>query len=241
MKDVIVQSKLLLEYGAINGMSLRLENKPAFNSMRRNGDRSGAEAGNRKEFFALLGFDESSVARCEQVHGDNIRVVELPANFPLTDGLVTRRRKLLLAVSVADCVPVLIFDRKLKVAAAVHSGWKGTAKNVVGKTVKLLVNELNSKPEDIITFIGPAAGVCCYEIGEEVARQFDREYVSGSGRPGKSKLDLKRIITSQLVGEGMPERNIEVSEDCTICDTNYHSYRREGKSSGRMLAAIAIE
>lgn len=211
------------------------------NSMQRNDMAGSAEAENRREFFACLGVDESSAARCRQVHGDNVCIVDSPTDCPDTDGLVTRSRNLFLAVSIADCVPVLIFDRRLKAAAAVHSGWKGTLKNIVGKTMKLLLDELNSNPEDVVAYIGPSAGVCCYEIGEDISKSFDKKYLSSARKPGRSRLDLKRAVASQLVEGGLPERNIEISGACTICDTNYHSYRRDGALSGRMLAAIAIE
>lgn len=241
MNTTYVSSELLLEAGAVNGISLRLEDRPAFNSMKRNGTVSGIEAENRKEFFTSLGFDDSSVARCEQVHGDNVCIVESPTTCSGTDGLITVSRGLVLAVSVADCVPVLIYDRRLKAAAAVHSGWRGTVKNVVGRAVKLLVNELNSKPEDVLAFIGPSAGACCYEVGEDVAMHFGEQYLLSTEKPGKWKLELKSAIASQLVREGVPPSNIEKSGSCTICDRKFHSFRRDGTSSGRMLAAIAVE
>jgi purine-nucleoside/S-methyl-5'-thioadenosine phosphorylase / adenosine deaminase len=235
-----IQSNLLLKSGAINAVSLRVESKPALFSMKRNGTAGAAEAENRKEFFASLGFDESSVVRGEQIHGDAVSRADSALNFAATDSLLTQRRNLLLTISVADCVPVLVFDGKIKAAAAVHSGWKGTAKNIVGKTANVLRHELNSNPEDIVAFIGPSAGACCYEVGEDVARHFSERHLKGSGKPGKFKLDLKRAIADQLIEAGIAERNIDVSERCSICDLNFHSFRRDGQSSGRMLAAIAI-
>lgn len=240
MTSTYIQSELLLKSGAINAVSLRVESKPALFSMKRNGAAGSAEGENRREFLASLGFDESSVVRGEQVHGDTISHADSALTFPDTDALLTRKENLLLAVSVADCVPVLIFDRRLKIAAAVHSGWKGTEKNIVGKTANVLRHELNSKPEDVVAFIGPSAGVCCYEVGEDVARHFSERYLKAAGKPGKFMLDLKRAIASQLIGAGVPERNIDVSEYCSICNLNFHSFRRDGVSSGRMLAAIAI-
>ncbi len=240
MTDTYIQSGLLLKSGAINAVSLRIQDKPGFFSMRRNGSPDGPEAKNREEFFASLGFDASLVARAEQVHGDRIACAGSPLSFPFTDSLLTQRTNLLLTISVADCVPVLIFDRKKKIAAAVHSGWKGTVKNIVGKTINLMRDELNSTPEDVVAYVGPSAGACCYEVGGEVARLFGTEFVKASVNPGKFKLDLKPAVASQLLESGVPEINIEVSERCTICDLGFHSFRRDGESSGRMLAAIAI-
>ena len=241
MKNNYVQSELLTRAGAINAVSMRVEDKSAMFSMKRNGTMDGPEAENRKEFFASLGFDASSVVRGEQVHGDNIEVANSALTFPETDGLLTRSRNLLLLISVADCVPVLLFDRRLKVAAAVHSGWKGTVKNIAGKAVELMSNELNSSPDDVVAFIGPSAGACCYEVGEDVAQYFSLDVLERTARPGKSRLDLKSAIASQLTEKGLPKGNIELSRYCSICNPNFHSFRRDGESSGRMLAAIAIK
>lgn len=241
MKTNYVQSGLLTRAGAINAVSLRVEDKPAMFSMKRNGSMDGPEAENRKEFFASLGFDESSVVRGNQVHGDNIEVANSALTFPDTDGLLTRSRNLLLLISVADCVPVLLFSRKMEIAAAVHSGWKGTVKNIAGKTIDLMSNELNSSPGDVVAFIGPSAGVCCYEVGEDVAQYFSPDVLEPTAKPGKSKLDLKSAIASQLIDKGIPKGNIEISQYCSICNPSFHSFRRDGESSGRMLAAIAIK
>jgi purine-nucleoside/S-methyl-5'-thioadenosine phosphorylase / adenosine deaminase len=241
LTDTFLQSELLLKYGAINGVSLRVETKPALFGMKRSGTDTGPEAENRKEFYGTLGFEESQVVRGQQVHGDNVAVVNSAATFPNTDSLLTQRRNLLLAISIADCVPVLIFDKNGKAVAAVHSGWKGTAKNVTGKTVNVFRDELNSNPEDLIAFVGPSAGSCCYEVGEDVARHFAESYRRSNGVQGKYNLDLKRAIESQLIEAGVLAGNIEVSDRCTICDLNFHSYRRDGEASGRMLAAVAIK
>ncbi|MCL4540261.1 MAG: peptidoglycan editing factor PgeF [Bacteroidetes bacterium] len=241
MNRTYIHSELLLESGAVNAVSLRVEDKPQLFSMKTNGVLDGGEAENRREFFASLGFDESSVVRCNQVHGDGIRIADSAVTFPATDALLTRSRNLLLAISVADCAPVLIFDRRQHIVAAVHSGWKGTSKNIAGKTAEFMQNELNSNPEDVVAFIGPSAGACCYEVGEEVAGHFRSEYKKAASKPGKFMLDLKQAIASQLVERKIPASNIEVSDRCTICDLNFHSFRRDGESSGRMLGVVAIK
>jgi hypothetical protein len=199
------------------------------------------EAGNRKEFLASIGFDPSSVARGEQVHGDNIIMIEHPGNYPATDALVTKRRNLPLAVSVADCVPILLVDTATHAVAAVHAGWRGTAKGIAGKTIQYMIKTVRSDPENIFAFIGPSAGVCCYEVGREVVENFSKEYYVDSQEDGKYKLNLKRANFTQLNEEGVPANNIEVSEACTICGENFHSYRRDGEASGRMLAVIGMK
>ncbi len=241
MKRTYIQSELLLESGAINAVSLRVEDKPQLFSMKANGVMDRGEAENRREFFASIGFDESSVVRGSQVHGDAIKVADSAVTFPGTDALLTRRRNLLLAISIADCVPVLIFDRRQRAVAAVHSGWKGTVKNIAGKTAEFMRNELNSNPEDVVAFVGPSAGACCYEVGDEVASHFGSEYKKAISKQGKFMLDLRKAIAAQLIEKKIPTNNIEVSNHCTICDLNFHSFRRDGESSGRMLGVVAFK
>ena len=236
-----IESQLLSESGAINAVSMRVEGKTLAFSMRRNGTNVGPESENRKEFFGSIGFDETAVVRGEQVHGDKIALADAPKLYPGTDALVTDKGGLLLGVSIADCVPVLIFDRRLKIAAAVHAGWRGTEKQIVAKTLEFIENNFGSKSEDVVAFVGPAAGPCCYEVGEEVAEKFPPETRIVTKKPGKEKLNLKLANVMQLVAKGVPSNNIETSNRCTICDRDFHSYRRDGNSSGRMLAVIAIK
>lgn len=230
---------MLSKTGAVNAVSLRVEGKPNYFSMRRTSNDAGSE--NRRMFFESLGFEPSSVVRGEQVHGDNVRFVESAGNYRATDALVTRTRNLPLAVSVADCVPVLIVDKAMQMIAAVHAGWRGTAKEIVAKTINYMVHENHSKEENIFAFIGPSAGVCCYQVGIDVAGNFSPEYCVQDRETGKYKLDLKGINLAQLRESGVPLENIEVSGACTICDDSFHSHRRDGAASGRMLAVIGLK
>lgn len=240
MKRTFIQSELLLDAGAVNAVSLRVEGKPHQFSMRLNGTATAVESENRREFFEALGFSENSVAAGAQVHGDNIELVESPGRRPSTDALMTRNTGLFLAISVADCVPILMFDKKIRSAAAVHAGWRGTVRSIVSKTATLMDEKCGSSPEDIVAFIGPCAGSCCYEVGQEVVDNFHGKFFAPGVTAGKYMLDLKSANADQLVRFGIPRDNIEISEYCTICNTDFHSYRREGESSGRMLAVIGI-
>lgn len=224
----------------MNAVSLKVDGRPHRFSMKLNGTTHAVEADNRREFFGALGFRESSVAAAAQVHGNKIEIVDGPGLSPETDALVTGKIGLLLAISVADCVPILMFDKKTKTAAAVHAGWRGTVKSIASTAVEFLEHEYGSKPEDMLAFVGPSAGVCCYEVGEEVAANFAEEFIEPGKTPGKYKLDLKAANAEQLTDRGIPRGNIEVSEYCTICNYDFHSFRRDGESSGRMLAVIGI-
>ena len=239
MTRTFISSEILLKAGVVNAVSLRVKDRPNYFSMRRTSEK--VEADNRREFLESIGFDSSSVVRGEQVHGDNVSFVEHSGNYPATDALVTNKRNLLLGISVADCVPVLIVDKASRTIAAVHAGWRGTAKGIAAKTIEYMMKTIHSDPKNIFAFVGPSAGVCCYEVGKEVAGNFSPEYYIKTHEDGKYMLDLKRINFTQLNEAGVPADNVEVSDVCSICDENFHSYRRDGAASGRMLAVIGLK
>lgn len=235
-----VSSELLASYGAVNAVSLRISDMPMLYSMRRTGRIGGPEESNRKKFFKDIGFEESAAARVGQIHSDHFVFVEKSGNYPNADALVTTRKGLPLAISIADCVLVLLFDRRNLMIAAVHAGWRGTSSSIAGKTLDFMIGSGGCRPEDLLAYIGPSAGQCCYEVGEEVAANFDSSFLKPGNAAGKSMLDLKSANAVQLTARGIPSGNIDVNQSCTICNLEFHSFRREGNASGRMIAAIGI-
>jgi YfiH family protein len=137
---------------------------------------------------------------------------------------------------VADCLPVLFYDPQKKITAAVHAGWRGIASGIVQKTLRRMNGEWHSLPSAVHAFIGPAAGECCYEIGAETANRFKKSILMERNR--RLYLNLKEGVRLQLLDEGVRPMNIEMRLECTICNTMFHSYRRDGKRSGRMMAII---
>ncbi len=91
--------------------------------------------------------------------------------------MVTARKNIALAVSIADCTPILIYDKKNKIIAGVHSGWRGTYKRILEKTIRKMLKEFNSDPQNIIAYLGPSICQKHYEVGDEVAKKFTREFV----------------------------------------------------------------
>lgn len=194
---------------------------------------------NRNIFFNRLGLNHNQVAFPLQCHSDNVISVTKAGNYVACDGLITDLPNLSLAVSAADCLPAFIFDPEKKVIAAIHAGWKGTASRIVEKGLQKMVNEFGCDATDCFAFLGPSAGVCCYEVGSDVAEQFDEHCVDS--RQGKLFLDLKKANRTQLVRLGVREDHIEVSSYCTICKPElFHSYRRDKERSGRMLGVICM-
>lgn len=194
---------------------------------------------NRRAVAEQLGFAPEQFIWQKQIHSDQIICVE-PGYVPgESDALVTDRPGFLLAASIADCVPVLLYGPSKRVVAAVHSGWRGTAQNIAGKTLSFMERELNVSPQDLRVWIGPSAGQCCYEVGEEVAQGFASRHSRSLGE-GKYLFDNRGAVLAQIVEAGVPSASVEVDVRCTICDDRFHSYRRDREASGRMVAMIGV-
>ncbi|MGC8596071.1 MAG: peptidoglycan editing factor PgeF [Candidatus Kryptoniota bacterium] len=233
-KPTFIKSELLSILGVPHGVSLRVPGKKSLFSMK------AEEVENRAEFFSALGFNERNVVRANQVHSSNVTVVHKSGTYRATDALITNHPDLLLTISIADCVPILIYDHSQKIVGAVHAGWRGTKERILMKALDVFIHEFNSKMKDVFLYIGPAASKCCYEVGEEVANYFDDRFLT-ENRNGRYMLDLKSVNSEEAMKIGVPAENIEVSEQCTICNLNFHSYRRDGENSGRMLAALGLK
>ena len=137
---------------------------------------------------------------------------------------------------VADCLPILLYDAQKKITAAVHAGWRGVASGIVRKTLQCMNEQWHTSPSSIYAFVGPSAGECCYEIGPETALHFKESILKERNR--RLYLNLKEGVLLQLLDEGIQRMNIEIRPECTICNTMFHSYRRDGNKSGRMMAVI---
>ncbi|MBE7018391.1 MAG: peptidoglycan editing factor PgeF [Ruminococcaceae bacterium] len=163
--------------------------------------------------------------------------------YPEADGLITKEKDLAILIFFADCVPILIGDKKQKICAAIHSGWKGTYKNIVGKAVEQLINNHNSKPEDLLCAIGPSIGPCHFEVSQDLYEEMTSLYGDDTGliTDNKYYLDLKKTVKKQLISHKVLEENIAVSTLCTVCEESLYSFRREGEASGRMAAFIALK
>ncbi len=194
---------------------------------------------NRELFFGRLhiGLDELAIPM--QCHSTNVVHVKTPGGIENCDGLVTQEFGLFLTVSVADCVPILLYDPVRKAVAVLHAGWRGTADGIVKSGLNTMRTLFESLPADIIACLGPAAGECCYEVDEEIAQRFSVQVVDRSG--SKPRVDLKKANRDQLVTLGVPKESIEIYTQCTIHESAlFHTYRRDGKTAGRMMGVIGI-
>lgn len=204
------------------------------------GDDKNVVDKNRKVFFESIGLPFNNVGYQRQIHSDIVQVIGCGGDNGASDALITHEKNLGLAIAVADCTPIFIYDIKNKGIAAVHSGWKGTEQKILLKTLDKLHNEFKSNPENMICYIGPSISEANYEVGNEVAELFDKSFSKQNGE--KYLLDVSGINYKTLLDFGIPKNQIQKSGLCTYeFESLLHSYRRDGNLSGRALGVIAIK
>lgn len=203
------------------------------------GDDPEAVEENRRRFFGSIGIPTEALVFQKQVHGDVVRHVTMPGVLESTDGSCTSTPGIFLCVTIADCVPVFLFDPRVPAVGVVHAGWRGTAGEIARKGVEVMVRELGAQPSGMQAYIGPSAGVCCYAVGDEVVSRLPASCVHMTG--GETKADLKAANRQHLLLAGLPAEGITIDPACTICGSAlYHSHRRDGKESGRMMGVIGL-
>jgi len=187
---------------------------------------------NREKFFKKAGINPDLVVRTNSVHNGAVRIVEASdkgITIARTDGFLTKEKDVLLSITVGDCLPIFFYDHKEKVIALVHCGWRELVKDILANTLKIFKEEFKSLPENILAGLGP--GICGphYEIGPEIYRQYQKRFpASFILEDGKIFWDLKKAGKGELVKLGLPEKNIELSRDCTYClPGKYFSFRRD--------------
>lgn len=172
-----------------------------------------------------------------QKHTDKVLILESSLEPRIADAVVMKDRNVLLGVQVADCVPVLIYEKGKGVSSAVHAGWRGTAEGILKKTIAAMTERFMCRAEDILVAIGPSIRGCCYQVDYEVVHRVGQ--ATGAGEYYRKKgekyyLDLSAANRLQALSMGVSEKNIWISPDCTFSNPDkYCSYRFAGGSTGR--------
>ena len=197
---------------------------------------------NRKALSDYLGVGRNLMKFQKQIHSDIIKIVgkDTPslALYPFeADGMITNEPGVILNITIADCCAILIYDPIMRVIAALHSGWRGTQQNIAGKCISMMLDKFGCQPENLLVYLYPSASGANYEVGKEF---FDIFLNSIIIRENKYYFDNKKEIESQLMQCGILKDNIETSQICTIQDLEFHSFRRDKDSSGRMAAFISM-
>jgi len=197
---------------------------------------------NRRRFCTALGFLPGGLAWSKQVHGADIRLVDSPGGSAGYDAFISRTPGVVLSVSVADCAPVLVFDRKNRAVAAIHAGWRGAAAGIVGNTLAAMAGHFGTLGRDCLAYVGTCIDECSFEVGQEVADAFGPDFKRYDPERGKFFVDLKKACAAQLQAFGIPVPQIEISPYSTILNNaDYFSHRKGNGATGRMLAVIGLK
>ena len=217
----------------------------------------GDEPENIRENFrrvaALMGAGPDDCAVTKQVHGAVVRLVDerdrhvCLSTVPYeADGIVTATRQLPLFCFTADCVPVLLYEKDGKAAAAVHCGWRSSVGDILGEALRQL-KTLGAQAQDLCAAIGPAIGRCCFETDDDVPEAItawlggDTAELFVRRADGKTLVDLRAANARRLMQLGVPAERIDVSEECTFCShEKYWSHRYTKGQRGGQCACIVL-
>ncbi|HDO25789.1 MAG TPA: peptidoglycan editing factor PgeF, partial [Nitrospirae bacterium] len=211
-----------------------------------------------KAFFSTSSFDHKpdNIAKTVNIskknvylplqkHTSYVHILDKDMTPVIADAVVTGIKGILIGVQVADCVPILLYDRQRNVIGAVHAGWKGTAAGILKKTISVMQREFNSSTWDILMAAGPSIRQCCYNVGADVGDAVDS--ATGKGdyyvkRDSLRFIDLSSANVKQALSAGIPGENVWQSEECTFCDPDrFHSYRYAKDKAGRQGGFIMLE
>ena len=185
-----------------------------------------------RNLFSELNFNKLELAIPIQKHTNNVIWADNGGVYRDCDGIATNlNNNIILSLSVADCVPVCMFDPNTENFALVHSGWRGTYKKISNNAVSLLLDN-KSKASDIIVYCGASISPNNYEVDNDVASLFSKKNLKSSGN--KFLLDIKSQIKDDLMLLGIEETKIFITKECTYNNKKLPSFRRDGERAGRI-------
>jgi hypothetical protein len=179
-----------------------------------------------------------------QKHTDRVVILEADMKPAVADAVITNRKDILVGVQAADCVPMVVFDRRNMVIGAVHAGWRGTAAQILKKTIRAMSENFHSSADDMFIAIGPSIRGCCYHVGADVHKAICASAGDGDCSSEKESgffVDLASANMLQAVSLGVMRERIWISGECTFCNPErFHSYRYHGDTAGRQGGFIGV-
>ncbi|CAI2717337.1 peptidoglycan editing factor PgeF [Nitrospina watsonii] len=215
-------------------------------------DQPDVSRDHKRWLLQSLGIERDALFLLKQTHSDRVVVIDrdkmTPAQVGMQEGdaLVTHLKDTPVGVMTADCVPVIVYDRKVHAVGVVHAGRRGTQQGILTKTLDAMKVVYGSRPEQMMVGLGPAIGPCCYEVDEDCVAPFRergdswRDFAT-PGQAGKYWLDLWTANRMQAERAGIAADRIHVHGGCTACHTDrWFSYRKEGQT-GRMITLAMLK
>ena len=245
-----LQFKKLLEYNVnnaffLNELSFSFKNQPY-----------EITENNLKKVCKDLGFNFDRLSRPIQLHSANAKIIEKTGinipEFDNTDALITDKLNTPLAITTADCIPIIVFDKGKRILANVHSGWHGTLNKIIINTINQMINTFHSQKEDLLFFFGPSLCQNCFEVDEDVMLMFKNAFSDlndidiiikkGQIKDNKQKYHIDTVLLNKniLLNFGIKKGNMFFANICTCCHSDYfHSYRARTKDSFGLGITIA--
>lgn len=219
------------------------------------GDDPEAVMENYRRIGKVLGITPDDMVASRQTHTTNIHLVSRedrgngitrPSVYEDIDGLATDLPGIALVTFFADCVPLYFVDPVHHAIGLAHSGWRGTVARMGERMVQFMREQFQSRPEDLVTAIGPSICMDCYEVSEEVAEQFRTDFpqnVLKNGKmPGKYQLNLWEANRSILLNAGILPEHIAVTDVCTCHNPEYlFSHRASQGRRGNLAAFLMLK
>jgi YfiH family protein len=212
------------------------------------GDEQAAVAENHARVYAHLGLSAAQVTSPRQIHSNRVAAIsgdQAGSTIPDSDGLVTTTPGVGLLLRFADCQPILLYDPAHHALGLIHAGWRGVAQGIARRAVETMVQAFGTRPEDLLTGLGPAIGPCCYTVGDKVAAAMgyvlpDWSQAMTSLSEDQWSLDLSAANAQQLAAEGVQQ--IESADLCTACrQDEFYSHRAGNGRTGRFAVAAYLE
>ena len=200
---------------------------------------------NKRLICEYLNIPYENLLSPSQTHTSNIEIAaQGKSEYPDTDGLILNSNDIAIFLNFADCTPLIFYDEVKNIGAVVHAGWRGTAGNIATKTIKKMIEVFECNPKNISAAIGPAIGLCCYNVGKEVFENLKITVSDFSGlyeiRNNEIYVDLKQINARQIEECGV--NKIDIAPYCTSCNNNlFFSYRKENGTTNRHSAVLKLK
>ena len=194
----------------------------------------------REKAAETIGMSSDDIVCLEQVHSNNVIEVNKGGVYRNADGVISDTKGIYLTIQTADCAPIFLFAPKQEVIAAVHGGWRGIAGDILFNAIKMLHNQYQITPAELKVTVGPSLKKCCFEIGTDVLDIFEKQFIISQNK--RYYLDFSNLIKSKLLQAGIENNNIEIIQQCTMCNNDiFYSYREDNQQTGRMLNIIGME
>jgi len=214
-------------------------NTPALKAGISTRDMDGSNSEIRQKMIKKLQLNSNGICTANQTHSSRVYFTNQPCQNQETDGFISNRKDIVLTIKIADCIPLFLYDRTSDIIGMIHSGWRGTVGQIAINSIKQIIQNGGNLSE-IQALVGPSICKKHFEVREDIVSQFPSKFVDTS-EFGTFNVDLKAMVTDQLISMGLNSKLIFDVGLCTHCREDlFYSYRRDKRLKGRMIAVIGL-